>query len=60
MVDLIFHPEVSHDIKVKLGIAEIDYAGPFGRFEGRLRTPAGEVVNASIMYGMGEDKSVRL
>lgn len=60
MVDLLFHPEVSHDIQVKLGIAQIDYAGPFGRYEGRLRTPAGEVINASILYGMGEDKSVRL
>ena len=60
MVDLVFQPEVSHDIQIKLGIAEIDYAGPFGRYEGKLRTPSGEVINASILYGMGEDKSVRL
>jgi len=60
MVDLVFHPEVSHDIKMKLGIAEIDYAGPFGRFEGRLRSPAGESIEASGLYGMGEDKNVRL
>jgi hypothetical protein len=60
MVDLVFHPEVSHDIKVKLGIVEIDYAGPFGRFEGRLRSPTGESIEASRLYGMGEDKNVRL
>jgi len=60
MVDLVFHPEVSHDIKVKLGVAEIDYAGPFGRFEGRLRSPSGESIEASRLYGMGEEKRVRL
>jgi len=60
MVDLRFQPEVSHDIQVKLGFAEIDYSGPFGRFEGTLRTTSGEVINASILYGMGEDKNVRL
>ncbi len=60
MVDLVFQPEVAHDIQIKLGIAEIDYFGPFGRFEGRLRSPSGDVVNASILYGMGENKSVRL
>ncbi len=60
MVDLVFHPEVPHDIKVNLGVAEIDYAGPFGRFEGRLLSPSGESINASLFYGMGEDKNVRL
>ena len=60
LVDLIFHPEVSHDIQVKLGIAEIDYAGPFGRFEGRLLPPQGESIDVSRLYGMGEDKNVRL
>ena len=60
MVDLVFQPDVSHDIKMNLGIAEIDYAGPFGRFEGRLRSPSGESIPASLFYGMGEDKNVRL
>lgn len=60
MVDLVFHPEVSHDIQLNLGLVDIDYAGPFGRFEGRLRSPSGEAVDASNLYGMGEDKSVRL
>lgn len=60
MVDLTFHPEVSHDILLKLGIVEIDYAGPFGRFEGQLRTSSGESIAASRLYGMGEDKNMRL
>jgi len=60
MVDLVFTPEVSHDIALNLGLAEIDYAGPFGRFEGKLRSPSGELISASGLYGMGEDKRVRL
>ena len=60
MVDLVFRPEVAHDIQIKLGIAEIDYFGPFGRFEGRLRSPSGDIVDASILYGMGENKNLRL
>lgn len=60
MVDLIFHPEVSHDIKMNLGLADVDYAGPFGRFEGSLRSSSGEKIDASKLYGMGEDKNLRL
>jgi len=59
-VNLVFHPEVDHDIAVKLGIAEIDYAGPFGRFEGWLKAPDGRIVRTEDLYGMGEDKRVRL
>ena len=60
MVDLVFHPEAAHQIKVKLGLAEIDYEGPFGRFEGRLRAASGELINAAILFGMGEEKNVRM
>jgi len=60
MVDLVFTPEVSHDIALNLGLAEVDYAGPFGRFEGRLRSPSGELIVASGLYGMGEDKRMRI
>ncbi len=60
MVDLVFHPEVSHDIKMNLGIADVDYAGPFGRFEGSLKSSSGEKIDVSKLYGMGEDKNLRL
>ena len=60
MVDLVFHPEAAHQIKVRLGLAEIDYEGPFGRFEGELRAATGEMVDASPLFGMGEDKHVRM
>ncbi len=60
MVDLIFHPEVPHDITMRLGLADVDYIGPFGRFEGSLRSSSGEKIDASRLYGMGEDKNLRL
>jgi hypothetical protein len=60
MVDLVFIPEVSHDIRMKMGIADIDYVGPFGRFEGSIHSSLGDKIDASVLYGMGEDKNVRL
>lgn len=60
MVDLVFHPEAPHQIKVRLGLAEIDYEGPFGRFEGELRAATGEMIDAAPLYGMGEEKHVRM
>ena len=60
MVDLVFTPEVPHAITIKLGIVDIDYLGPFGKFEGSIKTPTGEKIDAGALYGMGEEKSVRL
>lgn len=60
MVDLTFIPESKQEIRVNLGLADIDYAGPFGRFEGSLRSPDGETIDARKLFGMGEEKSLRL
>jgi len=60
MVDLTFYPENHHNIELKLGLAEVDYDGPFGHFEGTVRSPAGDEIDASLLYGMGEDKSLQL
>jgi hypothetical protein len=60
MVDLRFFPEVRNDISMNLGFAGTDYAGPFGRFEGHIRTAEGQSIDATGLYGMGEDKHVRL
>lgn len=60
LVDLVFYPEAAHDTKMNFGVADIDYSGPFGRFEGKLISPEGETVAASRLYGMGEDKNLRL
>jgi hypothetical protein len=45
---------------MNLGIADVDYAGPFGRFEGSLKSSSGEKIDVSKLYGMGEDKNLRL
>jgi hypothetical protein len=60
MVDLTFIPESNQEIRVNLGLADIDYAGPFGRFEGSLRSPEGDTIDAKKLFGMGEEKSLRL
>lgn len=60
MVDLVFVPETENEIRVRAGVAEIDYAGPFGHFQGTLKSPDGESIDASLLYGMGEDKTMRL
>lgn len=60
MVDLVFKPEAGHDIEVNLGIIVIDYHGPFGSFEGFIASPEGHKIDVRTLYGMGEDKSLRL
>jgi hypothetical protein len=60
LVDLTFYPEAHHNIEINLGLAEVDYAGPFGHFAGFVRSPAGDEVDASRLYGMGEDKNLQI
>jgi len=60
LVDLVFKPERPNDIKMNLLIASTDYHGPFGSFEGTLRSPDGaEKVDALGLSGMGEEKYLR-
>jgi hypothetical protein len=59
-VDMRFYPEVHNDMTMKLGIAKIDYAGPFGHFDGRISAVDGNIVDVAGTFGMGEDKNVRL
>lgn len=60
MVDLVFKPETQNDIQAHLGVFDMNYKGPFGSFEGMVKSPEGEVIDASRMYGMGEDESARM
>jgi len=60
LIDLTFYPEVHHNIETNLGLAGVDYSGPFGHFEGFIRSPLGDEIEASKLYGMGEDKNLRL
>lgn len=60
LVDLIFKPERNNDMKINFLVAAIDYHGPFGSFEGTLRSPDGsEKVEAKGLFGMGEQKYLR-
>ncbi len=60
LVDLLFKPERKHSIKLDTIVMAADYHGPFGSFEGVLRSPdGGEKVDAKTLYGMGEQKFLR-
>lgn len=60
LVDLLFKPEKKNDIKIDALLLAADYHGPFGSFEGTLRSPdGGEKVDAKNLYGMGEKKYLR-
>ncbi len=60
LVDLRFKPERKNDLKINLLVAAVDYHGPFGSFEGTLRSPDGaERVEAKGLFGMGEQKYLR-
>ena len=60
LVDLMFKPERKNDMKINLLLASSDYHGPFGSFEGRLRSPDGaEKIDALGLFGMGEQQYLR-
>ncbi|GAB1431683.1 DUF2804 domain-containing protein [Spirochaetota bacterium] len=57
LVDLLFKPKKKNRIKMNLLAFSVDYNGPFGSFEGTLRSPDGsEKIDVKDMFGMGEDK----
>ncbi len=60
LVDLRFRPIDSYRNYLNAGIAKVDYHGPTGRFEGTIKTTAGEVSRFDGLYGMGEQKYIRL
>jgi len=60
LVDLAFRPERKNRIAVNMIVLASDYDGPYGSFEGVLRSAdGGEKVDASQLYGMGEKKYLR-
>lgn len=60
LVDLVFKPERKNDLKINVLVSSIDYHGPFGSFEGTLRSADGsEKVEATGLFGMGEQKYLR-
>jgi hypothetical protein len=59
MVDLIFTPEVSNDVRFNLGVIESDYHGPLGSFRGFVANGEGEKIQAELLYGVGEKEYLR-
>ena len=60
LVDLVFIPDRSNRIRINALVAEIDYHGPFGSFTGTLKTNDGEKLDPAGLYGMGEQKYLRV
>lgn len=57
LVDLLFKPERKNRLKMNLLAVSVDYNGPFGSFEGTIRSPDNsEKVDVKAMFGMGEEK----
>ncbi|HON89618.1 MAG TPA: DUF2804 domain-containing protein [Spirochaetia bacterium] len=60
LVDLMFIPERNNKLAVNALVAKLDYYGPFGSFSGTLKTPDGDKIDPTILYGMGEQKYLRV
>jgi hypothetical protein len=59
LVDLVFVPEVTNDVRFNLGLIESEYHGPFGSFRGVVKNADGDKVQAELLYGAGEQKYLR-
>lgn len=57
-VDLAFTPQYPGTVKINALVIKSDYYGPYGSFEGFIRT-AGEEICFDGFFGMGEKKYVR-
>ena len=60
MVDLVFIPECPNDVQFNLGLVACDYHGPFGKFRGVIKNGGGEKIDASLLFGAGERKRLRM
>ena len=54
MVDLVFHPKVDGIVDIDLFLLKSDYRGPYGYFEGTLKSEDNTAVNVADFFGMGE------
>jgi len=59
MVDLVFTPELTNDLRFNLGIVQSDYSGPLGYFRGFVRNGDGDKILADVFYGVGEKEYLR-
>jgi hypothetical protein len=59
MVDLVFMPVIDNIININLLFVKTDYHGPFGYFNGVIKTSSGTVVPIKNIFGMGEKKYLK-
>jgi len=60
MVDLKFVPEVHGEVNVNLFILKSYYQGPLGTFYGRIKDSSGKSHSMDGIFGMGEEKRLRM
>lgn len=60
LVDLVFVPEATNDLRFNFGVLAADWHSPFGSFRGMIRNGSGEKIEAERLYGLGEDKNLRM
>jgi hypothetical protein len=58
-VDLVFTPVVHNSVKLNLGIIASKYEGPYGVFNGELKSNDGKVYQVDDLFGMGEEFYLR-
>jgi len=58
-VDLVFKPCFSGEVKMNFLLFKTEYYGPYGYFEGHIKTAAGREVNFEQFFGMGEKKFIQ-
>lgn len=59
MVDITFTPVFENPLKMNLVAIRTDYHGPFGHYDGVIRTSKGGRISVKGFYGMGEKKFFR-
>ncbi|MBU0934286.1 MAG: DUF2804 domain-containing protein [Spirochaetes bacterium] len=61
LVDLSFKPDFLNPVQFNMLIAASNYYGPFGSFEGTIKSADGsEKIQVRTLYGMGEQKYLRV
>jgi len=60
MVDLVFTPVVHTEVDINALVFKSKYQGPYGFFEGFIRSKNGEKVAIQQLFGMGEDFYLRV
>ncbi len=59
LVDLEFTPEIHNSVRLNLLLLASKYEGPYGVFNGKVRSVDGRVFEVSDLFGMGEQFYLR-